>query len=31
LSRDEMVAALDAGQFKLLPWVSIVALALRQK
>ena len=29
LSRDEMVAALDAGQFKLLPWVSIVALALR--
>ena len=31
LSRDEMVAALDAGQFKLLPWVSIVALALRHK
>jgi ADP-ribose pyrophosphatase len=29
LSRDEMLAALDAGQFKLLPWVSIVALALR--
>jgi len=30
LSRDEMVAALDAGQFKLLPWVAIVTLALRK-
>jgi ADP-ribose pyrophosphatase len=31
LSRDEMVAALDAGQFKLLSWVAIVALALRRQ
>lgn len=30
LSREEMVHALESGQFKLLPWVSIVALALRQ-
>jgi ADP-ribose pyrophosphatase len=29
LSRDEVTAALDTGQFKLLPWASIVALALR--
>ena len=29
LSRDEVAAALDAGQFKLLPWATIVALALR--
>ena len=29
LSRDELASALDAGQFKLLPWVSIVSLALR--
>jgi ADP-ribose pyrophosphatase len=29
LSRDEVETALDAGQFKLLPWASIVALALR--
>jgi ADP-ribose pyrophosphatase len=29
LSHEEMVEALDTGQFKLLPWVSIVALALR--
>ena len=29
LGRDEVAAALDAGQFKLLPWASIVALALR--
>jgi ADP-ribose pyrophosphatase len=31
LTRDEMAAALDAGQFKLLPWASIVAMALRHK
>jgi ADP-ribose pyrophosphatase len=29
LSREEVEAALDAGQFKLLPWASIVAMALR--
>lgn len=31
LSRDEVEAALDAGQFKLLPWAAIVALALRRE
>ena len=30
LTRDEVAAALDAGEFKLLPWATIVALALRQ-
>ena len=30
LTRDEVEAALDAGEIKLLPWVTIVALALRQ-
>ncbi|MBN2391868.1 MAG: NUDIX hydrolase [Anaerolineae bacterium] len=30
LSRAEMEAALDAGEFKLLPWAVAVALALRQ-
>ena len=29
LSRSEIEAALDAGKFKLLPWVTVVALALR--
>jgi ADP-ribose diphosphatase len=29
LTRDEVEAALDAGEFKLLPWATIVALALR--
>ena len=29
LSRDEVEAALDAGEIKLLPWATIVALALR--
>jgi ADP-ribose pyrophosphatase len=29
LSRDEVEAALDAGEIKLLPWALIVALALR--
>jgi ADP-ribose pyrophosphatase len=30
LSRDEMEAALDAGEFKVLPWTTIVALAFRE-
>ena len=30
LSRTEVEAALDAGEFKLLPWTAVVALALRQ-
>jgi len=30
LTRAEVEAALDAGEFKLLPWATIVALALRQ-
>jgi ADP-ribose pyrophosphatase len=30
LTRPEVEAALDAGEFKLLPWATIVALALRQ-
>jgi len=30
LTRDQMQAALDAGDFKLLPWATIVALALRR-
>lgn len=30
LSRAEVEAALDAGEFKLLPWTAVVALALRQ-
>ncbi len=30
LSRAEVEAALDAGEFKLLPWAAAVALALRQ-
>ena len=30
LTRAELEAALDAGQFKALPWVAIVALALRR-
>lgn len=29
LSRSEIEAALDAGKFKLLPWATVVALALR--
>ena len=29
LSRSEMEAALDAGEFKVLPWVANIALALR--
>jgi ADP-ribose pyrophosphatase len=29
LTREEVEAALDAGEFKLLPWATIVALALR--
>lgn len=31
LSRAEVEAALDAGEFKLLPWTAVVALALRQR
>jgi ADP-ribose pyrophosphatase len=31
LTRDEVEAALDAGQFRLLPWAAVVALALRYK
>ena len=30
LSRSEMETALDAGEFKLLPWAANIALALRQ-
>jgi ADP-ribose pyrophosphatase len=30
LTRAEVEAALDAGEFKLLPWATIIALALRQ-
>jgi ADP-ribose pyrophosphatase len=30
LSQAEVEAALDAGEFKLLPWVTVVALALRK-
>ena len=30
LTRDQIQAALDAGDFKLLPWATIVALALRR-
>ena len=30
LTRNEVESALDAGEIKLLPWVTIVALALRQ-
>jgi ADP-ribose pyrophosphatase len=30
LTRAEVEAALDAGQFKTLPWVAVVALALRR-
>lgn len=30
LSREEMAAALDAGEFKVLPWVAAVAMALRR-
>lgn len=30
LSRDEIEAALDAGEFKALPWAAAVALALRR-
>jgi hypothetical protein len=30
LSRVELETALDAGQFKALPWAAIVALALRR-
>lgn len=30
LTRGEVETALDAGEFKLLPWATIVALALRQ-
>jgi ADP-ribose pyrophosphatase len=30
LTRDQMQAALDGGDFKLLPWATIVALALRR-
>ena len=30
LSRAEVEAALDAGEFKSLPWAAAVALALRQ-
>jgi ADP-ribose diphosphatase len=30
LTRDELAAALDAGEFKVLPWVAAVALALRR-
>jgi ADP-ribose pyrophosphatase len=29
-SRSEMEAALDAGEFKVLPWAAIIALALRK-
>jgi ADP-ribose pyrophosphatase len=30
LSRAEVAAALEAGEFKLLPWTAVIALALRQ-
>ena len=30
LTRAEVETALDAGEIKLLPWATIVALALRQ-
>jgi len=30
LTREEMAAALDAGEFRVLPWVTAVALALRR-
>ena len=30
LSRSEVEAALDAGEFKVLPWAAVVALALRR-
>jgi len=30
LTRDQMAAALDAGDFRVLPWVAAVALALRR-
>lgn len=30
LTRAEMSAALDAGEFKLVPWTAVIALALRQ-
>lgn len=31
LTRDEVEAALDAGEFKVLPWAAAVALALRRR